>query len=394
MRRHLVAAMAACLTVAGCSDDDATYRGDGYSLTVFVYDALTGAPIDSAALASGVVLYEGATKVQAVALDSTRAGAVVFNDVPADYFAGNKVYPIVANVAGYQAYQGEVHFTTNRGGSTSTGPDVLEDDLYAQVGYIRLWPVGFHAPDYTFTVLFNGKPVPNAAVQFRPDDDDSYGEGSGNNQNDDVIEATYGGMIPAVSGTTDASGNVTFAGASLMLGAYYYVDVAPVVFEGVQLAAYSDGWYQVGNSDATQVLSLTNLDSIPGGNAYGLYVKSISNSVDGQVDATGTLTIVFSRPVVLHTSATLLFGASETSPVGVLATPPVSATLSSDGLTLTLTPSSWSTPPGAGETNTSITYNDGTAFLTVVGYPADAFTVFGLSSVDGVISGTVQLTGP
>ena len=259
-----------------------------------------------------------------------------------------------------------------------------------------LWPVGFHAPDYTFTVLYNGKPVPNAAVQLTPY---VYGGATGNNQNPDVISYTYAEFgAPDLSGVTDANGQVTFAGASLVLGGEYYAEVEPVVFEGVQLRVSGTG-LDVGYSNTALVINMTNVDLVPGGNRYGLYVTNISNSVNGQVDATGTLTIVFSRPVVLHTSATQLFAATETSPVGVLATPPVNATLSSDGLTLTLTPSSWSPLPGAGETNTSITYSDGGEFLTVVGYPAgDTFEVFGtnsnvpLYSAAGAISGTVNLT--
>jgi hypothetical protein len=387
--KSLTAALAACLMVAGCADDGKKTYGDTYSLTVFAYDAVTGAPIASAALAAGLVLYEGEDKVQPVVLDTTLAGAAIFKDVPADYAAGNKVYPIFANIAGYQAFQGEVTFATEDNNVIDSMTGLPKDDLFAQVGYIHLWPVGFHAPDYTFTALFNGKPVPNAAVRFLPT---SESTGAGNYQQTDVINPTFYGAIPALFGTTDANGNVTFAGANLMLGATYTAQVEPVVFEGVQLARYAGPAVIVGSAaDIAQVLPLTAAN--PGANPYGLYVKSISNSVDGQFDVTGTLTIVFSRPVDLHATApNQQFGVTMTNVVSpaAFAAIPVSATLSGDKLTLTLRPN-WTTAPIGTDYGAYITYNSGTAFVTVVGYPEDSFPVFGLSSAAGLISGDVYV---
>jgi hypothetical protein len=390
-----LAAALACLTVAGCADDATkkTY-GDTYSLTVFAYDGVTGAPIPSDALATGLALYEDSDKVQPVVLDTTLAGAVIFEDVPADYAAGNKVYPILAGVAGYQPFQGEVTFATadeNEGDSLNTLP---RDDLFAQVGYIQLWPVNFHAPDYTYTVVYNGKPVPNATVKFAPGDES---KGFGNNTKPNVITPTSSVLVPAHFDTTDANGNVTFAGANLILGAAYTVEVLPVVFEGVQLAASFAPGVTVGSvGNVTQVIELTTVDLVPGGNKYGLYVKSISNSVDGQLDLTGTLTIVFSRPVDLHATApNQQFGVGMTNVVSpaAFATIPVSAALSTDKLTLTLKPN-WTTAPIGTDYGAYITYNSGTAFVTVVGYPEDNFPVFGLSSAasdPGAISGTVYV---
>jgi hypothetical protein len=380
--KSLTAALAACLMVAGCADDGKKTYGDTYSLTVFAYDGVTGAAIPSAALAAGLVMYEDSDKVQPVVLDTTLAGAAIFKDVPADYAEGNKVYPIFANVAGYQGFQGEVSFAVNSDGAKA-------DDLFAQIGYIHLWPVGFHAPDYTFTALFNGKPVPNAAVRFLTT---SESTGDGNYQQEDVINPTFYGAIPALFGTTDANGNVTFAGANLMLGATYTAQVEPVVFEGVQLARYAGPAVIVGSAaDIAQVLPLTAAN--PGANPYGLYVKSISNSVDGQFDVTGTLTIVFSRPVDLHATApNQQFGVTMTNVVSpaAFAAIPVSATLSGDKLTLTLRPN-WTTAPIGTDYGAYITYNSGTAFVTVVGYPEDSFPVFGLSSAAGLISGDVYV---
>lgn len=377
MRRHLVAAMAACLTVAGCSDDDATYRGDGYSLTVFVYDAETGAPIDSAALASGVVLYEGATKVQAVALDSARAGAVIFNDVPADYFFGNKVYPIMADVAGYQSFQGEVSYKTTNSGyvsGTSAGSR-LEDDLFAQVGYIYLWPLGFHAPDYTFTVTYGGTPVPNAVVQL---DADKYSEGRGNNQTDVILPAFD--LVSNLSGTTDANGKVTFAGTTLMLGAEYGITVLPTSFAGVQLG-YAGTSLQVGYSNVDSVLPLSAFNV--GADTHGLYVTSVTPLAD-QIQVNGELTITFNIPVATTTAFATAFSVTPSVGItgGTLGTPSATASLSADGRTLTLAPN-WTVDPTAITAGSSYEYDDGGALAIVVpAYPTDAISVFSLFLAD------------
>ncbi|HJW74104.1 MAG: hypothetical protein A2V77_02755 [Anaeromyxobacter sp. RBG_16_69_14] len=389
-----LAAALACLTVAGCADDATkkTY-GDTYSLTVFAYDGETGAPIPSAALATGLALYEGVDKVQPVVLDTTLAGAAIFEDVPADYAAGNKVFPIIASVAGYQPFQGEVTFATadeNEGDSLNTLP---RDDLFAQVGYIQLWPVNFHAPDYTYTVVYNGKPVPNATVKFAPGDES---KGFGNNTKPNVITPTSSVLVPAHFGTTDANGNVTFAGANLILGAAYTVEVLPVVFEGVQLAAKlgnAGNPVTVGSaSSIPEVIELSTVDLVPGSNIYGLYVKSISNSVANQYDPAnaGTLTIVFSRPVDLHATApNQTFGVAVTGSAATFQAIPVAATLSTDKLTLTLKPN-WLAAPVATDYGAYITYSDNSAFVTVVGYPEDPIYVFAeLSSAAGAINGKV-----
>ncbi|HKZ76021.1 MAG TPA: hypothetical protein VJ259_05100 [Actinomycetota bacterium] len=381
--KRMAAALVACLAVAGCGDDGDKYVGDRYSLTVFAYNAITGEPIPSADLASGLSLYQGASKMRPSVLDSALPGAVVFSGIPADYNIGsssdagfNKVYPIVANITGYGLFQGEVSFKTG----TSYGD--AADDLFAQVGTIYLYPLGYRAPDYRFTVLYNGKPVPNAVVQLDPDftnteDEDWFTDRDGGN---DII-TPVSGHARALQATTDANGQVTFAGAQLALGIYYYSSLLPVEFEGAQLGARS-AWVDVGFDNTDRIISATDLAP---GNAYGLYVAYITNKSQ-QVDASGTLTIVFSRPVSLagtsftHSAANVGTGATNTNP---------NVSLSSDGQTLTLTPS-WSTTatlnPGA-----TVTYAAGT--VTVNGYPgAAAIPVFGLVTADNSgISGTVVL---
>jgi hypothetical protein len=371
--KRMAAALVACLAVAGCGDDGDKYVGDRYSLTVFAYNAITGEPIPSADLASGLSLYQGATKMKPAVLDSTLPGAVVFSGIPADYNTGsssdegfNKVYPIVANITGYGLFQGEVSFKTG----TSYGD--AADDLFAQVGTIYLFPLGHQAPDYRFTVLYNGKPVPNAVVLFDPD----FDQGAATDTDDgNHIITPVSGHARALQATTDANGQVTFAGAELALGVYYQPSMLPVAFEGAQLAALGADDLdplQVGFDNSDQILSAYDL--APDEYNYGLYVTYASNKSE-QVDPTGTLTIVFSRPVSL-TANNGGFEQYSYGTDGVLAAAPT-VELSTDGLTLTLRPN-WATDPDTANTNPGayVRYDDGT--VTLNGSPAaGSFEVFG-----------------
>ncbi len=113
----------------------------------------------------------------------------------------------------------------------------------------------------------------------------------------DVLAASAG-YLPSLRSTTNANGEVTFDGSQLALGAAYKAVVLPSVFEGIDLAYYEDAAARiVGLGNITDNISLSDL--VPGNNPYGLYITSISNSVDDQVDPTGTLVIKFSRPVTL-----------------------------------------------------------------------------------------------
>ncbi len=196
-------------------------------------------------------------------------------------------------------------------------------------------------------------------------------------------------MTFAGSPVIDEEGIETYAG--LALGAAYKVIVPPLSFEGVPLAYYQDAAVRIaGFGTFTDIISMSDL--APGNNPYGLYVTAISNSVSNQIDPTGTLTITFSRPVTKTGS----FYAVENSGSGVIGVPGATATLSADGLTLTLTPN-WITPPNAGETNTTITYTSlGLGgFISVQGYPDSSYELDTLVNEKGnAISLAVHLTTP
>lgn len=377
----------------GCIDceDYATLQGT-------IMDAITGERIGGVATSGPgqeqdieIYLVQGQTVRKPTSFigdeEDPLVGEYSFVDVPAggthaDDSAINE-YKLVIIKEGYQRFEAKVSLV----------------DVDNKIGNVYLFPLGYLAPDYTFEVVYNGAPVAGATVYFQP----VISANDPALTTSDVLAASDG-YLPCLTGETDADGLVTFAGATvtdedgnvtypgLAVGAAYRLIVMPIAFEGVTLARYEDAFVRIVGLDwNTAIITLGDL--APGNNQYGLFVTSISNSLQDQVTSSGTLTMVFSRPVTLTGD----FGAFEDSPTGVLGLPPVDATLSSDGLTLTLTPS-WLTDPGAGEHNTSITYLNGSAFVSVKGYPASEFNVFGpagLVDANGdLLSPTVFLTTP
>jgi hypothetical protein len=286
-------------------------------------------------------------------------------------------YKIVVKKPGFQEFNGIVEF----------------DDEANVIGNIYLFPVGYNTPDYTFTIVCadGGKPVPNATVLFQPQ--------AANNDmitSDDHVLKPSSGYLPSLQAKSDANGMVTFQGSQLALGARYALTVLPIKFEGITLGLNEYGTFDIGYT-ASYNVDMIYLDDLEDYD-YGLYVTEISNSAYDTVDSTGALTITFNRAVTLGTRpapATANFGATSTSPTGVLdATAPVTAVLSTDGLTLTLTPV-WTTVPAATDYGTSITYLNGTGYLSVAGYPGSEIHLTDLQDAAGdSISRTVLLTTP
>ena len=319
-------------------------------------------------------------------------GDYSFTNVPAGSYMGteedpidpeNNEYRIVVIKAGYQRFEGVV-------------------DLFGfdnQIGNIYLFPEDYFAPDYTYTVVYNGKPVPNVTVMLDPNV-------STNNAYASISHriAPENGYLESLQAITNAKGQVIFAGSELALGTAYKTKVANVVFEGIQLTGPAAINLEVGKADVEQIINLVDMcDTI--GNAYCLQVVSISNSVANQIDASGKLTITFNRAVTLGARPTPVApataGFSATLSVASAAVWPaapasrVSASLSTDGLTLTLTPA-WTTPPAlTTELGQAILYTDNLGFLSVSGYPDSYIQLSTLTDVNGdAISRVVHLSTP
>jgi len=178
---------------------------------------------------------------------------------------------------------------------------------------------------------------------------------------------------------------VTFNSASLALGVRYGLTVDPIAFGGSQLALSTAEAVTIGTSPNNQMIMLSDLE---GSTGNGLYVTGVSTSAVSEVTASGQLVITFNEPVTLNNPND--FTVASSTPVQ-FNNPAVTATLSSDGLTLTLTPNWTDAPtiPGA-----YVAYGDGTAAVTVAGSPAQVYSVISGAPMLDVVNGVQSRSVP
>lgn len=378
-----------------------------------LFDAVTGKRI--ADPNTKIVMLRGADTIQvsryySSATDIAR-GEYAFTGVPVAVFDGNITYRVIVEAPGYQRFEAEA--TSAIAGSAAS----TYDSVYNQIGNIYLYPTGVTTADYSVTVKHNTNVVPGATVLLQQNATNNSATteigGAGSNRLLPTI-----GLLPTITATTNANGVAVFNGTDLVLGGQYTPVVLPVVTPAadgsIQLArtsgtSFIEGAASIGTASAiSQTINMN--DSAYGNNAAGLYVVSASNSVAGSLLNTGVLTLKFSRPVVLNgviSTTTLAQGFAATlqnpgtavlnnttTTAPLIPTRQVISSLSTDGLTLTLTPS-FSTVPLATDYNLSVTYNDGTATISPVGQPDQVYTVFGLVNNNGAaVSGVVHIVGP
>lgn len=344
-----------------------------HTLQGTVMDALTGKRLGGDGL--DVYLVQGAVqrKPDRLVRDDTdpMVGDFAFTSVPIAYNRGNVIYRLVVLNKNYIRFESDLDLSAN-------GGEVV-DSTYNRMGAVYLFPVGTLAPSYRFQLLFNTKPVPEAIAYLMPK--------SGSNQplallSNFVIPANTG-YLQAVSAKSGADGFVEFKGSDLALGAVYALKIPPLVFEGVQLAQNDEiNNVLVGKSLTTQIVNLTK--AIPG-NEFGLYIVSASNTVVGQVTPSGELSLKFSRKVILNNPDNFW---ATTDGNGVFPPPSekrVRASLSQDGLTLTLSPI-WATAPTSTTSITTLTYSSTGSVppsVSVDGYPAVTFDPFSLDLSNG-----------
>lgn len=396
-RVRAFALLAVALATTACSTKDDTTTNSttdfvpaapvadwnrAYTLQGFVADATTGARIGGGDLQ--LFLIQGAavrtpTRLNAGAADPL-LGEFAFADIPLDANDTNKFYKIVAVKPGYQRFEAEI----SNQAVIDNAPVINVDTIYNVIGNIFMFPVGATTPPFQFTVLYNGKPVPNATVVLDP----------ATNSNNPLFNTAHAlsattGYLASLTATTDALGVATFPGASLALGAPYQAQVLPVTYVDsagtpVPLARFDGGANVIaGLANVQQTINLSDLvwDN--------LYVVSTSNQAVNQVNALGALVVTFNAPVTLRNPTGFTCGASGT---GVLGTPSVNASLSADGRVLTLTPIFTTPPP---ELNgVTITYANGTAFVEANDYPGLRRDLFagGTNVVQFVGGGNIPTT--
>lgn len=344
--------------------------------------------------------------------ETTFAGDYAFTGIPTTLH-GSLTYRITVTLDGFQRFEGYITPNENDpdddadglGGNNNT-----LDTIYNMIGNIYLFPLGETAADVNVYVEYNNERISGATVYLEQDTVNNAETAETNN----ILVASTGQLVN-LSATTDATGLATFSGSNLVLGGQYRITVLPTTYEGVQLALNDEAVaaFIVGTTVNTQVVNM--VDTVPGGEDNGLYIVSASNHDPEDITASGVLTIVFSKPVgIVSETAFTAALTNATHAVLEAGDQAVTAAMSSDGLTMTLTPhfttagyvnpyagynSNGNGPLGDGtaDINLSITYTGGQVYL--IGDNQDdamSFLTGGNDTIDYLdgtdVSQTVQMT--
>src|SRR5690606_30078834 len=230
----------------------------------------------------------------------------------------------------------------------------LQDKKAAMIGNVYLFPLGTTAPDMNIEVFYEGERVEGAEVLLQPE----TGSNVLTTDSSSVISPTLG-YQKALSVTTDADGIATLAGTSLVLGGRYKVQVLPTTYKGIQLGLENNATtVTVGTSTIRQRVDMAHI--LPANN-NGLYVVSASNENFDGINSSGILTIQLNRPVSIVNESLVSASLTNETTAALDTNSPgsdVTATVSTDGLTITLTPN-FATNPVAFSGNNSGTADNG-----------------------------------
>jgi len=409
----------------GCDDTETASTSDNstmnnefnktMSLQGTIFDATDGSRLTGDSLT--VTLTQGTNYyspnvLKKAATDTVFGGDYAFTGIPTTVH-GSLTYRITVTMDGYQRFEG--YITPNE-----TDPDDDSDDtggnnntidtVYNMVGNVYLFPLGETAADVNVYVEYNHERFSGATVYLEQDTANNAETAETNN----ILVASTGQLVN-LSATTDSNGWAIFSGSSLVLGGRYRITVLPMVYEGVQLARNDEAVaaFVVGTTVNTQIVNMA--DTVPGGEDTGLYIVSASNHDPEDIAPTGVLTIVFSKPVgIVNEAAFTAALTNATHAVLEAGSQGVTAAMSADGLTLTLTPNfttagyvnPYAGPntngngllgTGLADINLSITYTGGTVYL--LGDNQDdamTFLTAGDDTIDYLdgtdVSQTVQIT--
>lgn len=326
--------------LAACGGDDTTtnqsasqnYHNIQTTLQGSIFNAIDGTRITDESLK--VTLVQGTSYRNANVRKGTAdfAGDYSIANIPTSTNGSNITYRIVSSVDGFQQFETTFAFNVTTGGSGS-----LQDNNVNRVGNIYMYPVGSFASNVKVNVSYNNEPVANATVLLNP-------QTASNAPTTDVSNTLFpaqNGFQGAQTVVTDAAGIATFVADNLVLGGRYAISVLPTSHEGTQLALPAVSSFTVGTTP--NIVNIPMIDSAPSNAAEnGLYVTSLTNLDATAVTAGGVLTLTFSRAVSLVNESAIsanLGGTVKTAALDATSTgSEVLATLSTDGLTLTLTP--------------------------------------------------------
>jgi len=339
-----------------------------------IMDALTGDAIGGDDLE--IYFIQGTDKREPDKLikdaDDTLMGEYAFDSIPvglATAGANELIFKLVVIKDDYQRFEANIAmtaaFATGTAGGATTSDINYTNEVFNTIGNIYLYPLGSSAGDVTVYVYSpQGEPIENANVLLRQNVTANNTVSYIGNR----LVATAG-LYPSLTATTDSSGIVTFDNTDLVLGGSYSVVVEALTFEGQQLAAITTAAFISGVNSETRVVNMTAITN-------SLVATSASNSIPGTITADGSLVITFNQPVIVDTDPTTM-NFSATATHGTLKSPAVKASLSSDGMTLTLTPD-WTTGPATTDKGVTITYTctGGVVYLKN-SQAATTYTLFG-----------------
>ncbi|MGZ3458150.1 MAG: hypothetical protein ACXU86_06535 [Archangium sp.] len=349
MQKRILAAVlgVAALAAASCSNEsnreNQTYRWIG-----FLVDGSTATPLalkdDAKSTNQVYAVIKGevrrAKPCEGSDDPATKLpGCFVIEDIPVSYIedTGQTVdqIPVFAQYDGYQRFQGQLSGLASV--STEHVSEILDMQLYAN---IRLFPTDYQVP-YRVQTNFNGRPVSDVRVvcQVRNATADKFAT-SGSDFLDP--EDTLGGVVDVNS---DGSGSANLPGPLVNGATYHCYATRADAFEGNIVQGTLD--FTAGVSAANQTINLT---AAPG---MTLYAVSTNNEDPGvTLGSSGQLLITFNRPIeIVPGTADCQFASlsapntnGDSNTAGALpatvanngASEQVQASVSADGLTLTL----------------------------------------------------------
>lgn len=394
-----------------CADETTTTSNNAVPLNYFsdtatlqgtIFEATTGERLGGDSLKVTLVQGISYRSPSILKTDETDSfvGDYAFTDVPVTV---NNVatYRITATRDNYQQFETYVSLVTPVAAPLDTE--------YNYVANIYMFQLGQTASDITIYVEYDNERVEGATVLLQQQIANNLVT-TPTTPAATLFAANTGttGTLGSISGTTDADGKVTFAGSNLVLGGAYTPQVLPLTYEGVQLALTAGAQIIVGAtaSPSTQVIAMA--DEEPGVQTDGLYIVYASNQDPQDVRSSGVLEVVFNRAIELVSEdafRAVLANATTADLDDAVAGDEVTVTVSTDGLTLTLTPN-WTTLPvlydgtnaATADIGLTITYTGG-AITLEDDDEANAIAI--LTGADGALTiagnnvgQVVSITGP
>lgn len=366
------------------------YFNEHATLQGTVFDGVTGVKITDRSLK--VTLVQGTSYRNASVRTGTQdfAGDYALSGIPIS-LNDQTEYRLVVSADGYQEFESTIAFDALSGSTL--------DRNYNFVGNVQLFQAGVGASDLTVNVSYLGEPVVGATVALSRSALSVIGTVSGTGAF--LASNATSGYLGHLSATTDSNGVATFQAADLVLGGSYGIGVLPVQHEGIALTQATFPVITVGASDIVQAVAMT--DIVPGA-SNGLYITSVSNMDTNNVVSSGVLTVVFSRPVSFVNEANILAtlgGGVVTAALNLTNSPDstTNATLSADGLTMTLTPVFATAPVAFNGSNAAtadnaltVTYSNVAVRLQEANDTGAIYSVFGFGGLIGPSGSTPSST--